>query len=240
MSELGLSIEELDDSHIKFRLSGVSLAYANALRRVIIAEVPTIAIDLVTVRENTTPLHDEFIAQRLGLVPLQSSTVESFALKEDCACVEGADVCPNCTVKFILRVKNTAGGVLDVTTAHLEQDAARQEHQRLVRPVRYTLAHSPSVERDILLLKLGANQEIDLECLAKKGLGKEHAKWSPVCVCAMRAESAAGRAGQEFVFEVETTGALKPDEIIDAAFQQMEFKLEGLRAGVKDVGAAFR
>lgn len=42
--------------------------------------------------------------------------------------------------------------------------------------------------RPILLLKLGINQEIDIECIAKKGQGKEHAKWSPVCLCSMKFE----------------------------------------------------
>ena len=233
MTAPALTIEELSNQHIKFSLGGVSLAYANALRRIIIAEVPTLAIDLVTVHENTTPLHDEFIAQRLGLIPLQSSTAESFAFRADCACAEGSDVCPNCTVKFVVRAKNTGEGVMEVTSAALEQEAARQEHQRLVRPVRYRLPHA-AAERDILLVKLGPNQELDLECLAAKGLGREHAKWSPVCVCAMRP------AGDEFEFEVESTGALKPDEIVDAALQQLEFKLESVKAGVKDLGAALR
>merc|ERR1719240_134483 len=37
------------------------------------------------------------------------------------------------------------------------------------------------VAEDILLARLGPGQEIDLLCKCEKGIGKEHAKWTPVC-----------------------------------------------------------
>lgn len=58
---------------IQFLVTGITVPLANALRRVIIADVETWAIELVQFEVNTTVLHDEMIAHRLGLIPLTSS-----------------------------------------------------------------------------------------------------------------------------------------------------------------------
>ena len=71
---------------VEFELFETDLAIANSLRRIMISEVPTITIDLVELRENTSALHDEFIAHRLGLIPLISEQVDNFATSEECAC----------------------------------------------------------------------------------------------------------------------------------------------------------
>lgn len=70
-----IKIIHMDTYTIKFELSNVDLTMANALRRIIIAEVPTMAIDKVEIEENTSALHDEFIAHRCGLIPILSDAV---------------------------------------------------------------------------------------------------------------------------------------------------------------------
>lgn len=42
----------------------------NAIRRIILDETPTVAPDTLVVHQNTSVIHDEVLAQRLGLIPL--------------------------------------------------------------------------------------------------------------------------------------------------------------------------
>lgn len=67
-----VEVRKLDSSYCEFVLKDTDVSMANALRRIMIAEVPTIAIDLVEMENNTTVLNDEFLAHRLGLIPLVS------------------------------------------------------------------------------------------------------------------------------------------------------------------------
>ena len=66
-----IEVLELTENTIKFVLSQTHVSFANSLRRVMIAEVPALAIDLVQVEINETMLHDEMIAHRLGMIPLR-------------------------------------------------------------------------------------------------------------------------------------------------------------------------
>ena len=54
-----------------FSLVGIDASVANAFRRILLAEVPTLAIEDVFVFNNTSVIQDEVLAHRLGLIPLK-------------------------------------------------------------------------------------------------------------------------------------------------------------------------
>ena len=60
------------DRTVSFLVRGVTPAFANGVRRAILADVPTLSIDSVRVIENSSVMFDEQIALRLGLVPLST------------------------------------------------------------------------------------------------------------------------------------------------------------------------
>ena len=61
-----------DDKKISVKIKGVSLHYANALRRICLNGIPIFAIDTVDIIENTSVLADENIAHTLGMIPLKT------------------------------------------------------------------------------------------------------------------------------------------------------------------------
>ncbi|RKP35062.1 DNA-directed RNA polymerase, partial [Dimargaris cristalligena] len=161
-----IHIRELRDDVVDFVLSNTDLSVANSLRRVMIAEVPTMAIDIVQIESNTSVLADEFLAHRLGLIPLKSSTVDRMKYTRDCSCVQA---CDNCTVELSLTAKCTDNETLEVTSRHFVSSDPN------IVPVT-----TDDDDPGVLIVKLRKGQELKVNCLTKKGVAKEHAKWSPV------------------------------------------------------------
>ena len=79
-------------------LKGIDAALANALRRIIIAEIPTMAFHKVFMYQNTSVLPDELLVHRLGLLPLKVDPNEFEAR------AEGQELTPENSLKFELKV----------------------------------------------------------------------------------------------------------------------------------------
>lgn len=99
-----IEIKEQTPNFMKFILSSCDVSFANSLRRILIAEIPTMAIDLVHIENNSSALHDEFLSQRIGLIPLVSTMVDSYIYTHDCSCMP-THRCDNCKVFFTLDVR---------------------------------------------------------------------------------------------------------------------------------------
>ncbi|KAH0646225.1 hypothetical protein KY285_034786 [Solanum tuberosum] len=171
-----IKIREVKDDFMKFELRETDASIANALRRIMIAEVPTIAIDLVEIEVNSSVLNDEFISHRLGLVPLTSERAMSMRFSRDCDACDGDGQCEYCSVEFYLRVKCLSDQTLDVTS----KDLLSSDHT--VVPVDYSDTSSSfdnTPNKGIIIVKLRRGQELRLRAIARKGIGKDHAKWSP-------------------------------------------------------------
>lgn len=169
---------------MKFDMVGIDPALANAFRRILIAEVPTMAIEHVFYINNTSIITDEVLAHRLGLIPLQvdpslfeyktreeaSSEKNTFVLKLHVKCSRNGTQMENEKVySKDLEFLPMGSQIPDETGCRF----AVGQHQMLPGGVQ-------PVYDDILVAKMRPGQVIQLEAHCIKGEGREHAKWSPV------------------------------------------------------------
>ncbi|MCL2607024.1 MAG: DNA-directed RNA polymerase subunit D [Methanomassiliicoccaceae archaeon] len=107
---MDIEIIEMAERKVSFVLKNSTPAMANALRRTILTDISKMAIDKVEFHlgpimvdgkeyESITPLFDEIVAHRLGMVPVPTD-LQLFVPQDDCVC--GGEGCPSCTIMYSL------------------------------------------------------------------------------------------------------------------------------------------
>jgi len=125
--------------------------FANALRRIILSEIPIMAIDSVDFTENESVLYNEVIAHRLGLIPLVFDS-KKFNFKE-----EGEKPDSLSEVVFVISKKGP-GMVYSKDMKSSDPD---------VKPL----------YDNIPIVELFDEQKLKLEASASLGLAKDHARY---------------------------------------------------------------
>ena len=179
-----ISITENSPDLLVFSLQNADNSFANALRRVILAEIPMLAIDIVKVHANTSVTTDEMLVHRLGLVPIWSEVALEMNFPWACPCKERGLGCSRCTIELELDAfcrKNE--DIKQITTDNLRVVRGPLA-DKIFPPGSTTLAKRP-----IWITSLGPGQAIQLHCKVHKGLAKQHAKFMPVSALSMRYEA---------------------------------------------------
>ena len=162
--QVKIEVLEKDDKNIRLLVQGVDVPFINALRRIVLAEVPCMAVDEVVIIENSSILQDEIIAHRLGLIPLKTD-LDSYNLPEKCSCKSELG-CNLCRVTLTLDAESKDG------TRTVHSGELQSENPDIV-----------PVSGKIPIIKLAKEQKLRLEAYARLGKGKNHAKWQPVSMC---------------------------------------------------------
>ena len=191
-------LEQVDEKTLTFTMSPVSVTYANTLRRAVQTEVQTLGFraDMledgstadVKVFKNTTPMSNEMLADRVGLLPIHMPGGAVAGWEKE-------------SVLFRLHVKNETDDVRLVTASDFEclkasADAAEaseggERGESRVRIPNTQFFHPNPVTGEtciIAVLKPMADgqepEEIHLEAYATMGKGREHTRFNPVAQCA--------------------------------------------------------
>ena len=222
-----LKLLKKDKEKFYFLIKGTNPDFVNALRRIITNSVPTLAIDEVTIKTNSSALYDEIVAHRLGLVPLKSD-LKSYTLHTDCKCK--GEGCEHCQVHLKLKAK----GPCIVYSGDL-----KSQDPKIV----------PAIDK-IPITKLLEGQELDIIATAVLGQGSEHIKFAPGLAYfqgypikilkddkeilftgtekeALETANILVEGSKEnFIFKIESFGQLKPEQIMNKAVETFQKKLK--------------
>lgn len=216
------------ENELSFIIREINPAIANYIRRSMISEVPVLAIEDVNFIKNDSALFDEIIAHRLGLIPLKTD-LKSYELQEECTC-KGAG-CAKCTLNFTLIAK----GPCTVYSSDLKSQDPK------IMPV----------YDKIPIVILTKTQKLELEAVAKLGLGKIHSKFIPGVIYYRSTISGKNKqvnelefkdtddyeltSNTDFVFTIESFGQLSPKEIFEEGLKRINSRLEEFEKLLKKI-----
>ena len=195
-----------------FSLIGIDASIANAFRRILIAEIPTLAIEHVYIEANDSLISDEVFAQRLGQIPLtgpqeglkwlkynprppQGLLGEDSSRREEERQPQDNDtVVLNLNVRCEWKesMKGTDGGEPEELYEHSTVYASDLEYEPSGRQAENIVSEDPDVPAirpvhpRIVIAKIRPGDEVKMVMHAVKGIGGDHAKFSPVATASYR------------------------------------------------------
>ena len=207
-----IKILERDNNHIVIEFNDIPRQYVNALRRLSISQVPTFAIDDVVILENSSVMHDEAIAHRLGLIPLRTN-LERFVMPHVCDCKSTLG-CSKCRVPLVLDTESQ-----DKTKVITSADLVSEDE--IVKPV----------NNEIPIVSLTPGQKLKFEAYARLGTGKNHAKWQPTSVAVVKDS----KKEEDSILVIESNGSLTPEEIVLEAAKILGSKINEFDSAIQSL-----
>ncbi|XP_065563956.1 DNA-directed RNA polymerases I and III subunit RPAC1-like [Artemia franciscana] len=175
--------EDQDGMHLEFDLMGSEPFLANALRRILIAEVPTMAISCVNMYRNTSVMQDEVLAHRLGLVPFKAPAHLFSVHKEGDEYTDENSVTYELKVRCKKRSEDSSVFSRDFKCRYTDEllrklgvDPSNENEKKVA------IERDPCgpLYEDILIVKLNDGNEVSAVVAATKSTGSDHARHSPV------------------------------------------------------------
>ncbi len=156
----GIHIEKVSESkkenRLTLRVKGANEAFVNTIRRLIMEEVPTLAVEDVEIKDNNSALYDEMLALRAGLLPIKTD-LANYSLPKTAE--EVTERSARCTLQ--IKLKSSKKGYV-----YAEEAESADPKCTFAQP-------------KMPIVKLLSKQKLDITMIAVMGQGKVHTKWSP-------------------------------------------------------------
>ncbi|KAI5818645.1 DNA-directed RNA polymerase [Pyronema omphalodes] len=189
-----------DKHHAEFDLIHIDASIANAFRRIMMAEVHSFAIEQCYILNNTSVIQDEVLAHRLGFIPIVGNHETMRNMKWARKGIDpktNAEYPPTVNDTLILHLEVACQRIPGASKNETDPDKLYTGHTVYARDLQWRPANSTQQIKfgddpvragnpDIVIAKLRPGQEIVVTSHAIKGLGKDHAKFSPVATAGYR------------------------------------------------------
>ena len=206
-----MNFHQNDRNDASFSLINIDASLANAFRRILLAEIPTLAIEYVYIEANDSLIADEVLAARLGQIPLTGPSAglkwleytprppqgmlgeDSGKREEERDARDDDTVVMNLNVKCTWKegMKGKEGEPEDlyehsnIYASDLVYEPQGRQHEKIVAEEEGVPAIRP-VHPRILIAKIRPGDEVKMVLHAVKGVGGDHAKFSPVATASYR------------------------------------------------------
>jgi len=183
--------DKVADRH-SFIIDNIDLGIVNSIRRVILTEIPVVAFygeehPTIDILFNNTPLHNEFMIHRIGLIPLH--------IKEGIV-----DIYEDGDYSFELIKENPNNEMMNVSTADIS--GSYKDKKLTQNELNEIFPPNPISKQHILITRLRFKEKIHFKANAIKRTAKINASFSPVSL-------------SNFFFVIDETEASKTDNILD-------------------------
>ena len=220
----------INPQRIQFTIKDIELSIVNAIRRIILSELPNVAFYFdpydvdnndIIIKNNNSVLHNEFLAHRISLIPIHFHENEINDFKPD-------------DYRFILKKKNTLSSQINITTKDIE--IFNNNDEKYDEKFRERLFPKNKITNDyILITKLKPNlyepqkgEEIDIEFKGSINIAKKHSRWCPTsqsCYYNKIDEELASSVFKEKVIEQEK---IKGSKLSEDEVKDMKSKFDAL------------
>ncbi|MCS7118728.1 MAG: DNA-directed RNA polymerase subunit D [Archaeoglobaceae archaeon] len=251
-----------DEDKLVFILKDASPALANSIRRAMKSLVPVLAIDYVDFYVNSSYFYDEMIAHRLAMLPIKTE-LRRFNMQKDCIC-DGVG-CPSCQVSFRLNIEGprivySGDFVSDEPDVHfvykdipvLELFKGQQLMIEAVARLGIGKEHSKFQPVSACFYKIIPKIEIDDRCnLCGECISvcprnvfvlKDRIVVNPLdcslcmeCVKCCEQEALRVSESNDFLFVVESTGAMPAKKVLIQAIEILKSKAENFNKTLAEI-----
>jgi DNA-directed RNA polymerase subunit L len=174
------NLDNISDFDISFNISNVDLSIINAIRRIIISEIPNVGFlfnpndvsqfQHIKVISNTSSLHNELIQQRFALIPIHVNIEELENWNEE-------------DFKFVVDIKNDSSSILNIYSSDIQVMKNNEVDKALTKRF---FPPDPISKDHILLTKLKPvhDAKINIEAKATLNIAANFTSFGIVSTCA--------------------------------------------------------